>query len=365
MVTSLLLLARRSAARGRTARTGRAARRPARRRATGTRGCCASGRPGCMPTSTPRMWCWPPGSTRPARTRRARGTVRPAPSARPPAERRPRTGSACGPPPPIWPPPARAWPPPATAAPSCCCRSAPATARPTSPARPPDNWAARSRESVTVGASSPVAAPAGDPGPIAGAYAAGAPLPRRPAAARPLRAGRRRRRTWASSACCSPTPATSTASSSARWARSSSTTARRGTDLVRTLDAYFASGMSPARTKDDLHVHVNTVAQRLERIGRLLGPDWQSPAPRAGDPAGAAAARDVCRPSPADTRHRADPLGRSARQTGVLRAVGSPRPSGGAHIRRARPRALRPPAPPRLRPDPGAGSPGRSRWPPR
>ncbi|MEU7028507.1 GAF domain-containing protein [Streptomyces sp. NPDC046275] len=53
---------------------------------------------------------------------------------------------------------------------------------------------------------------------------------------------------------------------------------RRGTDLVRTLDAYFASGMSPARTKDDLHVHVNTVAQRLERIGRLLGPDWQTPA---------------------------------------------------------------------------------------
>ncbi|MFE0649412.1 helix-turn-helix domain-containing protein [Streptomyces sp. NPDC059534] len=53
---------------------------------------------------------------------------------------------------------------------------------------------------------------------------------------------------------------------------------RRGTDLVRTLDAYFASGMSPARTKDELHVHVNTVAQRLERVGRLLGPDWQSPA---------------------------------------------------------------------------------------
>ncbi|NEW77251.1 helix-turn-helix domain-containing protein [Streptomyces rhizosphaericus] len=53
---------------------------------------------------------------------------------------------------------------------------------------------------------------------------------------------------------------------------------RRGTDLIRTLDAYFAGGMSPARTKDALHVHVNTVAQRLERVGRLLGPDWQSPA---------------------------------------------------------------------------------------
>ncbi|GHE03182.1 helix-turn-helix domain-containing protein [Streptomyces alanosinicus] len=53
---------------------------------------------------------------------------------------------------------------------------------------------------------------------------------------------------------------------------------RRGTDLLRTLDAYFACGMSPARTKEALHVHVNTVAQRLERVGRLLGADWQSPA---------------------------------------------------------------------------------------
>ncbi|MCM2579770.1 helix-turn-helix domain-containing protein [Streptomyces meridianus] len=52
---------------------------------------------------------------------------------------------------------------------------------------------------------------------------------------------------------------------------------RRGTELVRTLDAYFGCGMSPVRTKDALHVHVNTVAQRLERIGRLLGPDWQTP----------------------------------------------------------------------------------------
>ncbi|MFP8960443.1 PucR family transcriptional regulator, partial [Streptomyces nanhaiensis] len=52
---------------------------------------------------------------------------------------------------------------------------------------------------------------------------------------------------------------------------------RRGTDLVGTLEAYFASGSSPARTKDVLHVHVNTVAQRLERVGRLLGSDWQCP----------------------------------------------------------------------------------------
>ncbi|MGW5126825.1 helix-turn-helix domain-containing protein [Streptomyces sp. NPDC004069] len=53
---------------------------------------------------------------------------------------------------------------------------------------------------------------------------------------------------------------------------------RRGTELIRTLEAYFACGTSPARTKDALHVHVNTVAQRLERVGRLLGQDWQTPA---------------------------------------------------------------------------------------
>lgn len=52
---------------------------------------------------------------------------------------------------------------------------------------------------------------------------------------------------------------------------------RRGTDLLQTLDAYFACGMSPVRTKGALHVHVNTVAQRLERVGRLLGEDWQRP----------------------------------------------------------------------------------------
>ncbi|QWQ40280.1 GAF domain-containing protein [Streptomyces sp. YPW6] len=53
---------------------------------------------------------------------------------------------------------------------------------------------------------------------------------------------------------------------------------RRGTDLVTTLDAYFAEGASLTRTKSLLHVHVNTVVQRLERIGRLLGADWNTPA---------------------------------------------------------------------------------------
>ena len=52
---------------------------------------------------------------------------------------------------------------------------------------------------------------------------------------------------------------------------------RRGTDLVHTLERYFATGASPLRTKDALHVHVNTVTQRLDRIGRLIGEDWSSP----------------------------------------------------------------------------------------
>jgi sugar diacid utilization regulator len=53
---------------------------------------------------------------------------------------------------------------------------------------------------------------------------------------------------------------------------------RRGTELRRTLQAYFDSGSSPARAAEVLGVHVNTVTQRLERIGRLLGSDWSSPA---------------------------------------------------------------------------------------
>jgi hypothetical protein len=53
--------------------------------------------------------------------------------------------------------------------------------------------------------------------------------------------------------------------------------ARRGTDLVATLRAYFDSGGSPARAAEALGVHVNTVTQRLDRVGRLLGKDWSSP----------------------------------------------------------------------------------------
>lgn len=52
---------------------------------------------------------------------------------------------------------------------------------------------------------------------------------------------------------------------------------RRGTDLVGTLESYFRSGGNLSRTKDALHVHVNTVNQRLDRVSRLIGEDWQTP----------------------------------------------------------------------------------------
>ncbi|MBO4273526.1 helix-turn-helix domain-containing protein [Microbispora triticiradicis] len=53
--------------------------------------------------------------------------------------------------------------------------------------------------------------------------------------------------------------------------------ARRGTALVTTLTAYFGTGGSLSRTAEALHIHVNTVTQRLDRVGQLLGVDWQEP----------------------------------------------------------------------------------------
>ncbi|MER6444295.1 helix-turn-helix domain-containing protein [Streptomyces venezuelae] len=53
--------------------------------------------------------------------------------------------------------------------------------------------------------------------------------------------------------------------------------AKRGTDLTHTLRAYFDAGASRSRAAEALHVHVNTVVQRLDRIAGLLGRDWQRP----------------------------------------------------------------------------------------
>ncbi|MFC5663007.1 helix-turn-helix domain-containing protein [Kitasatospora misakiensis] len=51
----------------------------------------------------------------------------------------------------------------------------------------------------------------------------------------------------------------------------------RLTELTRTLQAWFETGNSPTHAAQRLHVHPNTVARRLERIGELLGPDWLKP----------------------------------------------------------------------------------------
>jgi GAF domain-containing protein len=52
---------------------------------------------------------------------------------------------------------------------------------------------------------------------------------------------------------------------------------QRGTDLIGTLEAYFAAGQSPTRAAAALHIHPNTVQQRLDRITALLADGWQDP----------------------------------------------------------------------------------------
>ncbi|NLT27261.1 MAG: PucR family transcriptional regulator [Microbacteriaceae bacterium] len=49
---------------------------------------------------------------------------------------------------------------------------------------------------------------------------------------------------------------------------------RHGTELMATAGAYLDLGRSAARVAHRLHVHENTVRQRIDRIARLLGPDW-------------------------------------------------------------------------------------------
>ncbi len=53
----------------------------------------------------------------------------------------------------------------------------------------------------------------------------------------------------------------------------------RGTNLLGTVEAYFACGRSQRRAAERLNVHVNTVVQRLERVEQLLGSSWDEPDP--------------------------------------------------------------------------------------
>ncbi|PRB41019.1 hypothetical protein CQ020_14005 [Arthrobacter sp. MYb23] len=52
------------------------------------------------------------------------------------------------------------------------------------------------------------------------------------------------------------------------------------TDLLGTLWAYLESGSSLQTTASQLHIHQNTVRQRLERIDSLLGAQWRTPSRR-------------------------------------------------------------------------------------
>ncbi|HLN78150.1 MAG TPA: GAF domain-containing protein [Nocardioidaceae bacterium] len=52
---------------------------------------------------------------------------------------------------------------------------------------------------------------------------------------------------------------------------------RRGTNLLETMEAWFGAGSRPAETAKALHIHPNTVAQRLDRVSRLLGEGWRDP----------------------------------------------------------------------------------------
>ena len=51
----------------------------------------------------------------------------------------------------------------------------------------------------------------------------------------------------------------------------------RGSDLVRTLEIYFAAGANTSEAADRLFLHRNSMTYRLERIGKLTGLDLREP----------------------------------------------------------------------------------------
>jgi GAF domain-containing protein/sugar diacid utilization regulator len=53
--------------------------------------------------------------------------------------------------------------------------------------------------------------------------------------------------------------------------------ARRGSDLLGTVAAYFDCQGSPTATARRLSLHLNTVTQRLARVSSMLGEDWREP----------------------------------------------------------------------------------------
>lgn len=53
--------------------------------------------------------------------------------------------------------------------------------------------------------------------------------------------------------------------------------AERGTDLLHTVSTFAEHNASATRTARSLHLHPNTVLQRLDRVGKLLGEHWRDP----------------------------------------------------------------------------------------
>ena len=51
----------------------------------------------------------------------------------------------------------------------------------------------------------------------------------------------------------------------------------RGSDLVRTLRVYFASGANASEAADRLFLHRNSMLYRLSRIEKLTGADLKNP----------------------------------------------------------------------------------------
>jgi hypothetical protein len=55
--------------------------------------------------------------------------------------------------------------------------------------------------------------------------------------------------------------------------------ATRGTELARTVEEYLSSGRQHSATAERLHIHPNTLYQRLSRISAVLGENWRDPDP--------------------------------------------------------------------------------------
>jgi DNA-binding PucR family transcriptional regulator len=50
---------------------------------------------------------------------------------------------------------------------------------------------------------------------------------------------------------------------------------QRGTQLVLTAWMFHENGGAMQETADSLHIHTNTLRQRLDRIDVLIGPSWR------------------------------------------------------------------------------------------